>query len=114
MVHCVARHHPLQENIGKFITAAQDYGVGESDIFTTVDLYEAKNMTQVVDGIHAVGRAAQKNGFQGPVIGAKEGTENKRNFTEAQLKAGEGIVGMQAGAFVRHYRSKLPCLPCVA
>ena len=80
------------------MTASASYGVGDSDIFTTVDLYEEKNMTQVVDGVHALGRAAQKNGFQGPVIGVKEGTENKRNFTEAQLKAGEGIVGKQAGA----------------
>ena len=88
--------------------------MSDSDQFTTVDLYEAKNMTQVVDGLHALGRCAQKNGFQGPVIGAKEGTEHKREFTEAQLKAGEGIVGMQAGAFVRHYRPKLPYLACVA
>ena len=36
-----------------------------TDLFQTVDLYEAKNMTLVVNGIHALGRAAQRAKFSG-------------------------------------------------
>ena len=73
------------------------YGVADTDLFQTVDLYEEKNMGLVVNGIHALGRAAQKNSFDGPVIGAKEAAGAKRDFSEAQLRAGEGIIGQQAG-----------------
>ena len=44
------------ENIGKFLDAADAYGVSKVDMFQTVDLYENQNMTQVVCGIHALGR----------------------------------------------------------
>lgn len=54
-------------------------------------------MGLVVDGIHALGRAAQKNKFAGPVIGVKESTKVERQFDELTLKAGEGIIGAQAG-----------------
>lgn len=31
-------------------------------------------------------------------MGPKPADENKREFTEEQLKAGEGIIGLQAGS----------------
>lgn len=50
-------------------------------------------MNQVVDGIHAVGRASQKvKGFSGPYIGVKVADKNERNFTEEQLRQSESIV----------------------
>lgn len=85
------------ENISNFITAASAYGMAITDQFQTVDLYEAKNLGLVVNGIHALGRAAQKNNFRGPVIGAKESSASKRDFTEEQLKAGHTIIPGQAG-----------------
>jgi len=85
------------ENISKFIEAACAYGVNESDCFQTVDLYEAKNMTVVLDTVHALGRAAQKNKFDGPTIGAKEAEANIRQFDEMTLKAGQSVIGGQAG-----------------
>ena len=36
-------------------------------------------------------------GAQGPVIGAKMAAENKREFSPEVLKAGEAVVGLQAG-----------------
>ena len=51
----------------------------------------------MIDSIHALGRCAQKNGFQGPVIGAKLAEANKREFSPEVLKAGEGVIGLQAG-----------------
>ena len=38
-------------------------------------LYEAMNMTRVVGTIHALGRAGTK-GFQGPVLGLREGNQS--------------------------------------
>ena len=67
------------------------------DMFQTCDLFEDKNMNQVVNAIHAVGRGAQKTGFQGPVIGVKESTQNKREFDEATLNAGKTIANQQMG-----------------
>ena len=40
---------------------------------------------------------AQKNGFNGPTLGVKLAEENKLEFTEEQMRAGEAIVGLQAG-----------------
>lgn len=46
----------MMENIESFLKAAQDYGCREIDLFQVVDLYERQNMTQVVNGIFALGR----------------------------------------------------------
>lgn len=42
-------------------------------------------------------KQAQKNGFQGPYLGPKMSDENKREFSEEQLRAGEATIGLQAG-----------------
>jgi len=39
-----------------------------------------------------------KHKRNGPVLGPAESTENKREFTDEQLRAGEGIIGLQAGS----------------
>lgn len=39
------------ENIGKFLAAAEAYGVQSSDSFQTVDLFEKQNVFQVVNTI---------------------------------------------------------------
>jgi len=36
-------------------------------------------------------------GFEGPAFGPKMAQEHKREFTEEQLRAGEGHIGLQAG-----------------
>ncbi|XP_074661027.1 muscle-specific protein 20-like [Tubulanus polymorphus] len=88
----------LMENIGNFLTAIERYGVSKTDAFQTVDLYENQNMTQVVLTIHALGRAAQKNQYAGPVLGPKESVGEKREFTEEQLRAGQNVIGLQMGS----------------
>merc|ERR1719318_16727 len=85
------------ENIGKFLNAAEKYGCRKDDLFQTVDLYERTNMPQVIQGIHALGRRAQSAGFNGPVLGPREATQNKREFSEEQLKEGKNIIGLQMG-----------------
>ena len=80
------------ENIGLFLEACERYGVPRHDLFQTVDLYEEKNLGAVVDGLHALGRAAQRAGFGGPVIGARPATQNKRTFSPSVLTAGRTVV----------------------
>eukprot|EP00122_Pirum_gemmata_P005408 Pgem_evm2s4926 len=86
------------ENINNFLSACTaKLNVPATDLFQTVDLYENKNMVQVVLSIHAVGRHAASSGFKGPTIGVKMATENKRQFDEATLNAGKAIASQQMG-----------------
>lgn len=85
------------ENITKFLTACENYGMHKADLFQTVDLYENQNMWQVVCTIMALGRKAQANGYAGPVLGPREATANKRDFSQEQLAAGQNVIGLQMG-----------------
>lgn len=84
------------ENIAQFLRACEDYGVQKSDLFQTVDLFECQNMAAVIQGIFSLGRKAQAK-FDGPVLGPREAMRNKREFTDDQLKAGQGVIGLQMG-----------------
>lgn len=53
---------------------------------------------KVINGIGAVGRKAQSKGYDGPVLGPKEATAEKREFTEEQLQAGQNVIGLQMGS----------------
>lgn len=87
------------ENIGNFLSACDKIEVSKTDLFQTVDLYEANNIPAVITGLHAVGRKSKKvAGYDGPTIGPTESDENKREFTEEQLRAGDSVIGLQAGS----------------
>jgi len=77
------------ELINKFIDACKSLGVPDHEAFATVDLYEEQNMVQVITCISALMR---KFG-----LGPKEATENKREFTAEQMKAGQSVIGLQMG-----------------
>jgi len=85
------------ENINNFLSGCEALGCKKMDLFQTVDLYEAQNIPQVVNGIIALGRKAQTIGYEGPALGPAESTENKREFTEEQMSAGKNVIGLQAG-----------------
>jgi len=85
------------ENIGNFLAWAKRYGVPDSNTFQTADLFEGNNLSSVQRMIFNLGGVAQKKGFQGPAIGVKVSDENKRNFTEQQLKAGQNVISKQMG-----------------
>ena len=85
------------ENIGNFLDACVKYGLMKTDLFQTVDLYEKQNMASVIQGIHALGRKAQRKGYSGPTLGPKESDQNMRDFTDEQLRAGQGVIGLQMG-----------------
>ena len=50
--------------------------------------------------MYKLGGQAQKTGYEGPVIGVKQGTTNKRDFSDDQLKAGQNVIGLQVRKFV--------------
>jgi len=88
----------LMENITNFQKAIQAYGVAKIDLFQTVDLWEKKDIAQVTSTIFALGRTTYNHPeWQGPFLGPKPSQENFRNFDEATLRAGETIIGLQAG-----------------
>ncbi|KAJ3307201.1 Muscle-specific protein 20, partial [Blyttiomyces sp. JEL0837] len=80
------------ENIGQFLGRLEKMGVPAYDRFQTVDLYEAKNLDQVVNCIFSLSRHAAAKGFDGPVLGPKLATKSERQFTEEQLAKSRSIV----------------------
>lgn len=88
----------LMENIQRFQTALKKYGVPEEEIFQTADLYERRNIAQVTLCLFALSRLTQKHPeYTGPRLGPKMAEKNEREFTEEQLRAHEGHIGLQAG-----------------
>ncbi|KAJ3312941.1 Muscle-specific protein 20 [Boothiomyces sp. JEL0838] len=85
------------ENIHAFLQGVTDLGVPSFESFQTIDLYEKKNMNQVVDCIFAISRVAEKNGFDGPRLGPKLAQKVERNFTEEQLKEAKFAVPKLTG-----------------
>lgn len=86
------------ENIGMFLQGCENYGLNKVDLFQTVDLYEAQNMPMVITAVFALGRKAQTQGFDGPTLGPRESSENRREFTEEQLAEGKNVIGLQMGS----------------
>merc|ERR1719190_336112 len=86
-----------RENIEMYLKACTNYGLKEQDLFQVNDLYENKNLYMVVDNLYALGGLAQRKNFNGPVLGKKMATENKRNFDDDVLKAGQSMIGLQYG-----------------
>lgn len=86
------------ENVDLFLKACRKYGLKSGDLFQTSDLYDGVNTTAVINTIHAVGRKAQSNGYDGPILGPKESTQNPRQFSAEQLREAEKIIGLQMGS----------------
>ncbi|CAH2037188.1 unnamed protein product, partial [Iphiclides podalirius] len=84
------------ENINAFLEAARELGVPAQETFQTVDLWERQNLNSVVICLQSLGRKAHNYGK--PSIGPKEAEKNVRNFTEEQLRAGQGVISLQYGS----------------
>jgi len=85
------------ENIEVFLKACENYGVPSASLFPTADLFEGRNMAMVLSTILLFGSEAQRHGFNGPTCGPKPTEKHVVNFTEEQLRAGQGMIGLQAG-----------------
>lgn len=91
-------HFKLRENIERFQKAAKAYGVPEEEIFQTTDLYDMRNIAQVTLSLYALGRLTQKHPeYNGPALGPKMADENRREFSEDQLKAHQNELSLQMG-----------------
>jgi len=63
----------MMENIGNYLAAALSFGMNKVDLFQTVDLYEKKNMTAVLNHLYALGRQANRiPGWSGASIQLKD------------------------------------------
>lgn len=110
-----AKPFSKRENIGNYLTAVAALGVPGHDMFSTVDLYEARTGQQwqsVLINLHSLGRVMQRRpGYSGPALGAKLAKKNARSFTAAQmLKAKNAMTFVGAGSF----RSPLDGAPRLA
>ncbi|CAH8624011.1 unnamed protein product [Heterobilharzia americana] len=87
------------ERICLFLKFAVAIDVSPESLFQTDELHEKNNLPQVVVCLSQVGIQTQaKPGFKGPAnFWVQKHKENKRAFTEEQLRSGETIIGMQAG-----------------
>lgn len=61
-----------RENIAAFIQGAKKYGVKDTIVFNTQDLFEGDNLVSVVDCIFALGGVAQANGWKGKALGVAQ------------------------------------------
>lgn len=87
------------ENISAFLNAAQNYfGVPQASLFQTCDLYDASNMTQVQICIQAFASHACAKGLTSCDFAVKVAEKEVRVWSEAKLKAGDGIIGLQMGS----------------
>ncbi len=90
------------ENIGYFLEAAEKLGLKKHDSFRTVDLYEDKNVPQVIQSLYIFGSVVQKlPNYRGPILGIKLADKKEIQFSEEQLRASKNIVGQQHGGSIK-------------
>lgn len=92
-----ATSYKQMENIQMFLKFCDAYGVPKGAQFQTVDLYEGRNLAQVLNCIQMLGSECQRHGFNGPTIGPKPLQAQAREFSQEVLRAGDTIIGLQAG-----------------
>ncbi|XP_048837045.1 transgelin [Brienomyrus brachyistius] len=90
------------EQVSQFLGAAERYGVTKTDMFQTVDLWEGKDLAAVQRTLAALGSLAvtkDDGTYRGdPNWFHKKAQENRRDFTEDQLKEGKNVIGLQMGS----------------
>jgi len=87
-----------RENVSNYLAACKSYGVKETDLFMTEDLYEGKNMGQVVQNVRALASVAISKGSKHGAnvdFGVQMATENRREFSAETLASGNAIPSRQ-------------------
>uniref|UniRef100_A0A2P2HVY1 Muscle-specific protein 20-like n=1 Tax=Hirondellea gigas TaxID=1518452 RepID=A0A2P2HVY1_9CRUS len=89
----------LMENVQRFQEAMKKYGVPHEEIFQTADLFERRNIPQVVISVFSLGRLTQKHPeYTGPSLGPKMSEGDKKEWDEDQQRAlRDGQIGLQMG-----------------
>jgi hypothetical protein len=88
-------HH--MENITQFLKACVELGCKETDLFQTVELYENRDMVQVINSLYAVARHARARGLQVPPLGPEMAKPHLVGFSPDVLASGKAIVSPQMG-----------------
>ena len=71
-----------------FLRGCENLGMPRSDCFSAKDLYEGTNVKKVLACLDSLGGLCQAKGIDVPTFGKnKYATANKREWTQAQLKA---------------------------
>lgn len=86
------------ENIEYFISKAKYANVPDSDNFMTIDLYEGKNIKQVINCICALSRSIYKLGRTDiKVLGPRLVDKKPITFTEEQINEAKRTISKQYG-----------------
>lgn len=89
------------EQIAQFLSGAERYGVTKTDMFQTVDLWEGKDLAAVQRTLMALGSLAvtkEDGTYRGdPNWFFKKAQENRRDFSDDQMKEGKNVIGLQMG-----------------
>ncbi|KAK3734913.1 hypothetical protein RRG08_038938 [Elysia crispata] len=81
-----------------FCDKIMEFGVPETLTFQIDSLYEKTNLVQVYCAIRNFGMEAESRpNFTGERFWPKKAEENKREFTDEQLKASKSVIGLQMG-----------------
>lgn len=88
-----------RERIGLFLGFCSKFGLKSAFEFQTDQLFEQTNLNQVIVCISQLGIEAQaKSNYNGPRdYWMAKHQQNKREFTEEQLRSGETQIGLQMG-----------------
>jgi len=81
------------ENITNFVRFARSIGVPESSVFSSDDLYDAKNMVSVINCIHAFGGQVQVSckSFTGPKLGVPMNAKIKDKKRSSGLATDQSV-----------------------
>lgn len=84
-------------NIQAFLEAARAYGVPDEHLFAVEDLHEKTGIPNVIKTMIFLGKAIYDHPeWEGPYLGPRP-SGHLINWSEEKLRAGEGIVRLQAG-----------------
>ncbi|KAM0672634.1 calponin [Ordospora colligata] len=87
-----------RENICSFINGLKALNMNEYELFQTNDLFERKDLRQVVICIYALSRQLQKEKmFEGPFIGPHLATKSKIEFSQEVLDRSKFAIHLQMG-----------------
>ncbi|CAJ0578357.1 unnamed protein product, partial [Mesorhabditis spiculigera] len=83
------------ENISFFLAFAEKH-VHKTELFQTVDLYEGQDPNAIVTCLSSLARKGDK--FGKASLGPKEAEGEKREWSNEQIRAGQGVIGLQMGS----------------
>eukprot|EP00743_Colponemidia_sp_Colp-15_P002977 GILK01003220.1.p1 GENE.GILK01003220.1~~GILK01003220.1.p1 ORF type:complete len:246 (+),score=48.85 GILK01003220.1:46-738(+) len=81
----------MMENITAYIQSCRDFGVREMDLFSTVDLYEAKNIPQVVQNLYSLARAIESSFPE--YMGPRLEWASRRSTTDGSISPAKRFSG---------------------